>query len=523
MKINKLYKIGLCAVLLAVVVAAIYVITATGDYTADDIYFTSDGIYVNGELMTDERMSEIKSANFPTKEELKKQYPDKEIITWLLSTADIIDYVSEFRTDKVNQYLNKLGRDYVVCFVPLDDHNDPYISTLDELKKSGIEVDIYSPSYRLSDEPYENNYHRDSLLGILEPLDQFIVSSDYKEDFSKTMSAEYMNSLRVEGKIYGLSNTANNFICSVGYSVDEDLYRQYKWDSNKTIEEQMSILDRFSGENPNGCAVYCDNYGSVLYYPNRFDRWLGIYWDYEKDGVSRITNCNEYIERLSLLYALQEKGLLTYNAPVQCDSCFVFIGGTEYYGNDSDAYYQDIGNVRSKRIPIGMEFKTVGNIVSAISINADSKNKEKAFDLIMLSQQDKYLNNLLVFGVGNNINESNASRARRSVKNMINFYRFGNLAVCRPVGNYSSYINKDYKQICSSANIAPYAGFAFHADSVANEYAEIKSIMLNHDFMGYSCAEESIEALDKKLRDAGIDKVVDEINNQYIMWRETLK
>lgn len=519
MKINKLYKIGLCAVLLAVV-AAICVITTTGDFPADDVCLTSDGIYVNGELMTEERMSEIKSANFPTKEELKKRYPDKEIITWLLSTADIIDYVSEFRTDEVNQYLNELGRDYIVCFVPLDNHDYPYAYALNELKKSGIEVDIYSPSYRLSDEPYENNYHRDSLLGILEPLDQFIVSSDYKEDFFKTMSAEYMNSLRVEGKIYGISNTANNFICSVGYSVDEILYKRYRWDANKAIEEQMPIIVRFSDENPNDCAVYCDNYGSVLYYPNRFDRWLGVYWDYEKDGVSKITNCNEYIERLDLLYALQEKGLLTYNAPIQCDSCFIFIGGTEYYGKEADAYYQEIGNIRSKRVPIGMEFTTVGNIVSAIGINADSNNKEKAFDLIMLSQQDKYLNNLLVFGIGDNINKANASRARHSVKNIINFYRFGNLSVCRSVGSYSSYINEDYKQICSSANIAPYAGFAFRVDSVTNEYAEIKSIMLNHDFMGYSCAEESIEVLDKKLNDAGIDNVVDEINNQYIMWRK---
>lgn len=489
----------------------------------DRIIFTQDGIYKNGELITEEKINEIKSKNFPTVEELKHKYPDKKIITWLLSSINTIDYIANFRTDEINEYLDSIGCNFAVCFIPMEDHSASYAEALNSMQNNDIQIDIVSPSYRLEDEGYENNYQRDARLGILEPLDEYFNNSDLGKEFYNAMPEEYLDSFRVDGKIYGISNTANNFICSVGYSVDKSLSIQYGWDVNKSVIEQIQLLSKYSLEHKNGCTVYCENYGTVLYYPHRFDRWLGVYWDYTTDSISKITSCEEYIEGLNDLYTLQQNDLLTYNLPIKSESCFIFMGGLEYYGEDSSSFYQNIGNSNSKRIPVHSELSIIGNILNAIGISSISENKEEAFELIMLTQCDKYLNNLLVFGVENEDYKLVNGRAEHSINDILNFYRFGNLSLCYPFDSFSQSINSDYGQARSMTAVAPYAGFAFCVDPVINEYIQIKNVVLNHDFMGYSNAGESINALDKALCNAGIDRVIEEMNRQFKDWKENEK
>ena len=51
----------------------------------------NDGIYIDDKYYDAGIMEKIKEENFPSESEIKLEYPDKTIITWLLSSNSLFD------------------------------------------------------------------------------------------------------------------------------------------------------------------------------------------------------------------------------------------------------------------------------------------------------------------------------------------------------------------------------------------------------------------------------------------------
>lgn len=498
------------------------IIEGSTDASAADnrLGVAENGICIGDRFISDTEKEEIKTRNFPTVDEVSEKYPGKTVITWILSTVTYLDAYLPFRTTEVNEYLDSLGCDFAVCFVPCTSSGDKYPDMLEKLIAGGVQVDILSPSYSFVTDPEENNYQRDVMLSILEPLDGYFETTERGRAFYNSMPQEYFDAFRVGGSIYGISGTASNLFGEVGYSVDNELLEKYGWDTSKTIEEQIYVLEQVALLEKNTCTVFCGNYGDISYHPENFDRFLGVFFNEESGVIRKITENVKYRKGLELLYTLKEKGLLTYNAPIESDTCFLFMERVRYCGESGNLQSRTIGNITSERTTLPYSSPTIINNVSAIGISSRSVNKDKAFELLILALTDPDLNNLLVFGVEGEDYTLEGQRAKGGENVSMNFSRFGNLAVCLPFGIYSDTINQDCKVVYKTAKMASYLGFAFDVEPVSAEYSAIKAVMKGFDFLKADTAENSLAELDKLLDEAGIGKVTDEMNRQYAEWKK---
>lgn len=486
--------------------------------TSEDETIPNSGIYIENEYYDAEIMTKIKEENFPSESEIRLKYPQKTIITWLLSSNSFFDYMYHFPTNQVNEYLNQQGCNYVICFKLLEKHDECFLNAVENLKKEGVQFDILSPSYSLSYEEFENNYHRDAISGLLEPLDQYFSNTIIGSAYYDSMPQKYFDSFRVNGKIYGISGVANNLQGGIGFSIDSELAQKYKWDFSKSIVEQLALLRSFKNNENEVCPVYCGNYGDIIYYPNNFDHWYGMYWDSDSEKIDAITNDTEYLDILRLLYRLKDEDLLLYNENIDTN-CFIMLERLNGFSTINSEYTIDLNGELHKRKYIEKTPICITNVINAIGISAESTHKQDAFDFIIRTQTDPYLNNLLVFGdsINYSIEDGTVSNSQYAI---INFYRFGNLSVCYPFDSFPDTINQQYVDIYEHSIISPYLGFAPDISPVKNEYLAIKRIMLTHNYMEYENADLSLMALNDKLINAGLLTLLNELNKQYQDWKE---
>ena len=75
-------------------------------------------------------------------EEVCEMYPDKTVLTWLISYVDHT-YATR-RTQEINDYLVSLGKDYVVYFEPYIDnkYRDPHYVIIQDRINNGEKFDI---------------------------------------------------------------------------------------------------------------------------------------------------------------------------------------------------------------------------------------------------------------------------------------------------------------------------------------------------------------------------------------------
>ena len=485
----------------------------------DNIYFTEEGIIYDGKILSMSDINNMIISNYPSLDKVKSDYPKKTVLTWIVSNVNVLDAIMKAPTDAVNKYLDSLGLDIAVCFIPIINHDNFYCDIIKQLIDSGKQVDILSPSYSWSNEGIENNYQRDALLGILEPLDDYFLSSSTGKSYIDSMPDNYFDTFKINGSIYGISGTATNILTPTGYSVDKELMRKYGWDVKKPISEQIDILKKLQNDDESLCPVYCENFGNPLYYPDRFDNWAGVFWNNKEGKVECITSSKEYKAQLSLLYILMQNNLLTYNDTFDSSSCFIYLKLQQYAMNNllTD---QIVGSIESESIQVPFDNYKITNISNAIGISSKSIYKEKAFELIILTQTNKQLNDLLIFGDDSNANININETVMGRQKILINFLRYGNLFICKSFQDYNSLTSTDYYNLYENLDYVPYIGFAFDAEPVAKEYIKIKEIMLTHDFLNYKSADESLKVLEDKLNKAGVDKFINEINRQYTSWRE---
>lgn len=484
---------------------------------------SEDDLYIGDKFISDSEKEPIRAHNFPSLEEVQAKYPDKLVLTWLITDFGFLDTCTPFRTVEVNEYLDSLGLDFAVCFIPLDDHTQYYPDVLNSLIEEGTQIDLLCPSYRWSTEAEQNDYQRDAKLGLLEPLNWYFENTESGKDYYESMPEAYFDTFRINGEIYGVYGGSNtNLTGPYGYSVDKDLAEKYGWDINKPILEQLSVIQEAVESEPSIDGAYLWNYGMPNYYPQGFDYWYGVYWDDENGKFRSITDSPEYHEWLDILYELNSNNLIVYKDGTENSSCFLLIGEQPFYGENGGVYTIDYNGYPSERMSVFSGETEITNSSSAIGISSRSDNKEEAFALLMLTQTDPYLNNLLVFGIEGEDYGFVDGCAEGSENVVMNFNRFGNLAVCHPFGNYPKAINQKYFDLFETSERTAYLGFDFDVSPVAKEFLSIKSIMTDYDYLNksYESADQSLANLDIKLSEAGIDAVIGEINRQYYEWKE---
>ena len=457
-------------------------------------------------------------------EEVCEMYPDKTVLTWLISYVDHT-YATR-RTQEINDYLVSLGKDYVVYFEPYIDnkYRDPHYVIIQDRIDNGEKFDII---FEFSDFLGQ--------AGLTIPLDDYLQNTEIGQELLELMPENYWRACTNNDGIYGLGNAS--FV--IGHTLlcfyNAELVDKYGYDINKSPLEQLDILHEIDENEEDTCTVYGptpSNY--VAPYTNYRSIEPPLYWDKNTDEAKLALDNQEYLETVYTLSKLYDEGLLIKSLySLYDDSFFMYCCQgvvptflTSFQINDDGTY--TVLNAAKEPVTCYMTTPNgpmaINNPWYATGVAAVSEHKDEAFDLLATSYVDATLNNLLTYGVEGvdyTVDEE-GSTGTGSFATML----YANPLIGRTsMGNCSEY--QDFlRNMLETApceddiefvpNFLDYYDMLSEASLVMTDFADA----LSHGVATREEFDAIVAEYKEKILQTGIQEAINGINAQYAEWKE---
>lgn len=193
--------------------------------------------------------------------------------------------------------------------------------------------------------------------------------------------------------------------------------------------------------------------------------------------------------------------------------------------NKTNLYEQRVLSISKPRLT------TSGVRGSMMAFSKNSKNPEKAMDFVNLLNTDKKLRNMVAYGIEGKhwiaVGESfyklpDGVETKDDTGFSSYVYTQGNKYISRMIEGTPEDIYEKYQEFDNNADKSPALGFAFDPtkikavySSVNNAYNEYMPALLT----GAADPEEVLPKAMEKLRAAGLDTLLEEMQKQYDEWR----
>lgn len=357
------------------------------------------------------------------------------------------------------------------------------------------------------------------------------------KDLKQVIDPVLLEGNKINGKIYGIPANKEVARQSV-YTFNKRLVDKYQFDLStvKTLEDLEPML-KIIKENEPGITPMA-TFKAYLPYDYIFNNEMPFAFPFEGDREHVINQFETDLtmETYKTMHKYYKAGYLKEDAatskdswPMDVENWFVRMGDSQPYADllwSRSAKY-DVVSVPAEQ-PIIINDSVSGSIQA---ISATSKNPKKAMEFLNLLNTDPYLRNLVDRGIEGVHYEKNADGTINDLDARIDRYNIPTYSI----GNhFILYLYKDdpkdkwekFKEFNKSATPAPTLGFHFNSDPVRSELAAITNI--SKEFYpalatGSVDPEEYLPKYNKKLKEAGIDKVLNEIQKQYDEWKSKQK
>ncbi len=172
-----------------------------------------------------------------------------------------------------------------------------------------------------------------------------------------------------------------------------------------------------------------------------------------------------------------------------------------------------------------------GGIQSTLTcVSSTSKNPVRALKLVNLMNTDKYLFNLMAYGIeGKNYvkDPNNENRIIREGEGITPYYvaeyLIGNQFLAYILPSYEDDVWEETDRMNKEAAVDPNIGFDFDPVPVQSELSQINAVKAEYDGVvtnGLEDPEVSIPAYMEKRKTAGEEKVIAELQRQYDEWKK---
>lgn len=469
-------------------------------------------------------------------EKIKNEYPDKTILIW----ADC--YGMRYEED-VNKYLtSEKNSDYVICFKDYSEKQDALMnedgtwhgSYTEELEKDladNTQIDIISTMNRAYGyDSYVNAYKYYVSKGWFEPLEDYLSETEIGKKLKDSVSDNYWEGLKYNGKIYGFDNDFSSLVSSLGFDLNADVLEKQGLDVNELKGSYDSVLEKLLQYcKKNELKLSCgklDNLNQYLDY-DFLDSFLYI----DENGKAKNIYENDKVKKL---FSLLEKGysddciqvgtpanLTNYLGEMATASLGAYsrngVKTNDFYGLSVSSKEKYSGTCSYQVYP--EKFDTIHSSSIASGVSSTSEHKDMAFDALATIMTDEKLNSIIFYGP--DYKEVNGCV---EVDDKDENYYYGstnldNMLVRKPLKSCQSPdMNKNIKDALDNAAISDYAGFYFDTSKVGKQILAVEDIVssVNENFPTekYNNAEKYLEHLNKQLYDAGLQDILDEANRQ---------
>lgn len=495
-----------------------------------------------------------------SKEFLEERYPDKTILSYMYAEPQVWNGKAEHRySDEqmvaVNDYLVENGADYVIYFMPVALENMTLEYVLDVINGDNPPDIITSVG---CNDVTDNSSQKMVFNGIYEDLDKYSNTDAYQKLIKAYPSGLYNLSL-YNGTFYGFKT--NVFSSETNYYIyNKDVADKYgikKSDvEGKSLSDIIPVLNKLKGwESDYKYSIttsYLNQYELNFIEPNfYFDNydsapvfWLecvGVDANTNDDNVITITDSKKVRKDYEALYEMYQQGY----------SCINGIKDKKYYYSTTDI----LGDVtvnsflesscmttagkktmdfhtrwdasqNMEAVPMIKRYTTdIGGWSTINGVCSKSNNKEKALEAMATICSDKMLSEIMVNGT-----ESAGYEVKNYTPISNDLYTSdgaGNMANQYLINDTDDTDRQLAKESMKDAKIdIGIEGYYFDLSAYKEKVVAIRKV--EREFLGevndvsklfsdeYGSFKEAWNDFDRKLKEAGADEIVSEINKQRI-------
>lgn len=421
-------------------------------------------------------------------------------------------------------------------------------------EKIGMEVDIrridpgsYSEKLKVmfgANEEFDlcwiggSQYPTYASQGALMPLDDLL--KEYAPKSYAQVPQEFWDATRINGKIYGFVNY-QTVARQYGFVAQEEVLNQYNFnlDNIQKFEDIEPLLVEIQKNNPDDTPIAI--FGSGLY-----DLLLGQYGmervkDFcvvrTDDPELKVVNMYEqpeYYEFCKLMRDWYNKDLIAKDAASITNGLELRQKGVVKTWWDmtglgfESTFQQSCGGRPVKTKTVVPPTVTTENITATMTgISRTSKHPEKAMQLLeMVNTNEGNIYNMLCFGIEgehyNKVGDNRIEQIPDSGYAPNNAWAWGNQFNAYLLPGQADDLWEQTKAMNDSAKKSPLLGFTLNTDPIKIELSQISAV--NGEFAsiletGTVDPDETHQKFIDKMKVAGSDKVIEEVQKQIDAWR----
>lgn len=371
----------------------------------------------------------------------------------------------------------------------------------------------------------------------------FLDIEPYLNEYGKELKAqipEYiLEAARINGVLYAVP-TYKDYASETVFYYRTDLAEKYNlpMDKVKTMEDLEPIFKTIKEKEPTIYPLIFNNNDTPFYDYARFEVVTGgVIGSIDMDGdPTKIINPFE-TEKAMKYFKLMNK---YYNQGFMRPEIATLSSNSDVNDEfmrqqDELPYLVDQRNVTAtyKHTALHLfdaQLGTGNARGSMISMGRNAQHPEKAMEFLNLLNTDKYLRNLIAYGIEGKhwiADGENFYKIPEGCKNLADtgyntyVYTQGNKYLTRMVSGTPADIYDKYIEFDENAWKSPALGFAFDPDPVKSEYSAVSNAYA--EFMpslltGSVEPESTLPKALEKLKAAGLDKLLAEMQKQYDEW-----
>ncbi|WP_078378763.1 ABC transporter substrate-binding protein [Sutcliffiella halmapala] len=426
----------------------------------------------------------------------------------------VMEKVNEYTKEKINTTIDLRLLDW-------GEFND----RMQVITTSGEEYDIAFTS------SWANNYSLNARRGAFRELNDLM--DQYGKEMKELIDPAFLEGAQIDGKLFAVPTNKEVGQQAV-LSFNNELVKKHGLDLSKvnTLEDLEPLLAVIKEKEANVSPIATFDaflpFDSILQEEMPFAFRL----DGNTDEV-----INKYEEELTMktlktMHSYYKKGYIRPDAATSTDSWPLetanwFVRKELYQPYAESIWSRSAGYeivTRALHEPYVFNNSVTGSMQA---ISATSKNPERAMMFLNLLNSDPYLRNLVDKGIEDVHYEENEDGTIKDLPARVEQYNMPSFAIGNqlilklyeddPADKWDA-----FEEFNESSIQSPVLGFYFDSNPVRTEIAAISNVTSEFGpalLKGAVDPEEYIPAFNKKLKEAGMDKVMEEMQKQYDEWK----
>lgn len=385
-----------------------------------------------------------------------------------------------------------------------------------------------------SGEPYDltftcswaNDYLGNSRKGAFLELDEYLDTTG--KDMKEAIDERFWDGAKIDGKTYAVPNQKEIGVAPMWVFTKEYVEKyNIPYENLHTLEDLEPWLKVIKENEPDVVPLYITKGFSAPAYFDQLVDPVGVEFDDTSLKVKNMFETDKMKSTLETLRKYYEAGYINADSATAQDDKSVKRLVTKA---DGQPYAEVIWSKDLKYDVVAspiMDTQITNNSTtgSMIAVSKTSKNPEKAVEFLNLLNTDSYLRNLLNYGIEDvhykKVGDNQIKLTDKSADYSVGYYTLGNLFLTYVLDNEPTTKWEEFAAFNDASKTSPALGFKFNTDKVSTELAAINNVLEEFKSTIYSGSvnvDEYLDKLNKKLKEQGIDRVMEEMQTQMDAW-----